>query len=445
MDRILLVNPPETEQLGFTNPPLGLLYLAGMLLEHGFDVRLVDGCMEGKEAVRKSIADFHPVIVGITCLTPGRKKALEIADMVKAACPSAKVVLGGVHATIMHKQIMEHYPSVDCIVLGEGEHTLLELARGKTPAEIDGLVYRDGSGVVQLVRQRKPVENLDTLPFPAWNLIDVRKYPPHNDSRMRIVNGVNLDKEPRISVIFSRGCKGHCHFCSTWWIWRGWRRRSPRNMADEIEMLYDKFGVRHFCFADDALTYDRDATIDLLDEIISRGLKIAFQATTRTDCVDEVVLAKMKTAGCYSIAYGIETASPTLLDKMGKDNDVESSERAIRLTNKAGISSVALMIIGNVGETDDTINESIDFLKRAKPDVVACAGSLWVLPGTVLYQRCMQSGFIDDDFWLTDEPYKVYTQEHSLEKLGRYHRKVMWRCHGLSNRVLHRLRKLFNA
>jgi len=421
MRKVLLVNPHETEQSGFTNPPIGLLYLAGILLKHGFDVRVVDGCLEGKTAVQNAIEKFHPQLVGISSLTPGRKKAIEIAYMVKQFDSNIKVVIGGAHPTIMHQQIMENYPSIDYIVIGEGEESCLELAQNKEPSQINGIVYRDKGHIVK-TPARKNIENLDDISFPAWHLLDLQKYPAIDKG---VYRGIDLRKVPRISVIFSRGCTGHCDFCSTWWIWKGWRHRSAKNMVDEIELLYKEHGIRHFCFADDAMTVNRQATIDLCDEIIGRELNIVFHATTRTDCVDEVVLKKMKEAGCYKIAFGIETGSPLLLEKMGKNNDVETSVRAIKLAKEAEIFVTALMIIGNVGETRETVRETVNFLKKTQPDEIGCVGGLWILPGTKLFRDCKKKGFIDDNFWLTDEPYKIYTMEYSLDQLDKMRKQVV--------------------
>ena len=341
--------------------------------------------------------------------------------MSKGINPRVSVVLGGAHPTIMHQQIMQHYPFVDYIVLGEGEQTCLELAQGREPSEIAGLVFRK-NGKIEKTAQRQNIENLDDLPLPAWRLIDLKKYPARGSG---VYRGIDLEKEPRISVVFSRGCKGHCDFCSTWWIWKGWRHRSAGNMADELELLYRDHGIRHFCFADDTLTVDRKATIDLCDEILSRKLKIAFHATTRTDCVDEVVMRKMHEAGCYQIAFGIETGSQALLEKMGKENDIAASERAIQLAKQTGISVTALMIIGNVGETTETMIDTIRFLQRTEPSDIGCVGGLWVLPGTKHYRECKQKKFIEDDFWLGDEPYKIYTLEWPLEKLDEMQKIVM--------------------
>jgi radical SAM superfamily enzyme YgiQ (UPF0313 family) len=185
-------------------------------------------------------------------------------------------------------------------------------------------------------------------------------------------------------------------------------------MADELEMLNKEFGISHFCFADDTLTVDRRATLNLCDEIIRRGLKIAFHITTRVDCVDKEMLKKLREVGCYNIAYGIETASLKLLKEMEKGTDIEISKRAIILTKKAGIGVTVLLIAGSVGENIETINQTIDFLNsvQVQSDEIGSVGGLWILPGTKLYWECKKAGFIGDDFWLSKKPYKLYTAEH---------------------------------
>ena len=420
MKRILLINPPETGQSGYTNPPLGLLYIAGTLLKHGFDVRIVDGCIEGREAVYRAIADHHPELIGISCLTPGRKQALQVAKKAKDLDSTIKVVMGGAHPTIMYRQILQNYTYIDYIVLGEGEQTCLEIAQEKDPSLIHGIAYKEKGKIIK-TSARRYIEDIDEIPFPAWHLIDLKRYPAIGKG---IVNGINLAKETSVSIIFSRGCPGRCNFCSSWWIWRKWRHRSAKNMVDEIDMLYRKYGIRHFCFADDSMTVDQQATIELCDAIIGRKLNIAFHVTTRSDCLDKEVLKKLKTAGCYQIAIGIETGSPLLLKKMRKDSKIESSEKAIKLAKEVGLTVQALMIIGNVGETNETVKDTVNFLRRSQPDIISCVPSLWVFPGTRLYQECKRQGFIDDDFWLTDEPYKIYTYEHSIEELNEYGKRI---------------------
>lgn len=174
MKKVLLVNPHGTKQDGFSNPPLGLLYIAGMLLRHGVDVQVVDGCLDGREGIVRALREYHPHWVGITCLTPGRKKASEVARLAKEMDAEIKVMIGGAHPTIMYKQMLENYPCIDYLVLGEGEYSCLELVEGIDPSKIKGIAYRHAGEIIK-TPPRKNEQNLDYIPFPAWHLLDVRR------------------------------------------------------------------------------------------------------------------------------------------------------------------------------------------------------------------------------------------------------------------------------
>lgn len=407
--RVLLINPPETEQVTFNNPPLALLYLAGTLKKHKIQVNVIDGFFCGWKGVEKKIKTYKPNIVGIPCLTPFRHKSYRVAKIAKRINPEILTIFGGVHATIMHHQLIENYSFIDIVVRGEGEQVLLKIAQGEDLDKIKGVTYRENDRV-EINQPQEYVKNLDEIPFPAWELIDLSKYPPL-PAGIKIHNGINLIKEPRVSVVFSRGCPGRCTFCSSWWIWRGWRCRSGKNMADEMELLYKKYGVRHFCFADDCMTADAQKTIDLCNEIIKRKLKIAFSVTTRTDVVNLKVLKKLKEAGCYCVNYGIESASHRVLKLMNKKNTVRNSEKAVAATKKAGIKVLALMMTGNVGDNFQTVNQSVRFLQKTKPEFVGTVGGVWVFPGTKIYSDLKVDGKMGDDFWLTKKPMGVYKSD----------------------------------
>ncbi len=436
--KVLIINPPGTDQSGFISPSPGLLYIAGNLIKNSVDVQFVDGCLDGLPAIIKALEDSRPELVGIPCLTYYRHRSIEVAQLIKQIDPQIKVAFGGAHASIMYEQLLSNYPCIDYIVIGEGEVTFLDLAQGKEIADIDGLAYRHDGAVVKN-KPRHYVENLDDLPFPAWHLIDFKRYPAWGRG---IKNGINIGRVPRVPVVFSRGCKGHCDFCSSWWLWRGYRHRSPGNMADEIEMLYHRSGMRHFCFVDDAMSVDMQATMDLCDEIVCRKLNIAFSITTRTDCVDELLLKKLKAAGCYQIAFGIETGSPELLTRIFKESSVEISERAILMAKAAGIQVTALIMVGNIGETYETINDTLNFLKRTQPDDLGSGIGLYIMPGTKLYQECKRKGVIADDFWLSEEPFRIYTEEHSQEELSKMFRQIA-NYLPVSKKIIGRLKRLF--
>jgi anaerobic magnesium-protoporphyrin IX monomethyl ester cyclase len=414
--RVLLINPPETSQGGFSNPPLGLAYLAGILEIHDQEVKISDGYLIGRDGILNQVREFSPQIIGITCYTPGRAVVLDIARTIKHEYPDIQIVLGGAHPTILWDQILHEYPEIDICVIGEGEITLLEIVQNKPLDQILGIAWRCNGQVVK--NQDRPLfENLDLIPSPAWHLLELKKYPPIGSG---IFNNIDLSKEPRIPVIFSRGCTAHCSFCSTWWIWRGHRSRSASNMTDELELLNRTYGVNHFAFEDDAFSGNIEAAKELCKEIINRKLRIAWYATTRVDLVDNELLSLMKQAGCYCVSYGIETGSQQLLNKMGKQVTVLQSKETLIATKKAGLTSTALLIVGNRGETDETINETVDFINQVNPNQVGSVGGLWIFPGTALYQTAKKEKIIDDSFWLTDQPIKVYLAEHSQSDLEKY-------------------------
>ena len=423
MKKVLLINPPESKQDGYFNPPVALLYLAGSLRQAGAEVAVLDGCLEGWQGIALKIRAFKPDIIGVTCLTPERRAAIRVASLAKEIDANVLTVMGGAHPTTMDRQLLTCYPYVDVAARGEGEEIIVELARDLPLAEIAGISWRK-NGKVLRNHWRDTIADLNSIPLPAWDLIDLHRYPARGTG---VVNGVDLAKAPRVSVVFSRGCVARCHFCSTWWIWQGWRGRSGANMADELSLLYHDCGVRHFCFADDTMTVNRDEVIKLCHEITTRDLKIAFHLTTRVDCVDEEMLARLKEAGCYEIAYGIETGCERLLSAMGKNVTLESADRAIALTKAVGIRATALIILGNVGETVETINETVAWLTRVQPNSVGTVGALWILPGTKLCARAKKLGLLDDEFWLSDEPYLVYDYEHNRKRLKLFHTSLVLR------------------
>lgn len=407
--KVLLINPPESGMGEHSFPPLGLLYVAGVLRKENIPVKIVDGFLEGWRGIEDSLRSYTPDIVGITCHTYARVQVLKIARLAKKLLPEAEIVVGGAHPTIMAGQMLENYPFIDVVAIGEADYVLLDLCRNMDYAGIPGIGYRQ-EGRTVINPERKVIDDLNTVPFPAWELLDLRRYPSDGEG---VYRGIDLEKEPCIPILFSRGCVGNCNFCSNRLMWKRWRHRSPANTLEELELLNRKFGIKHFIFNDDCFSVNKKATIEICKGIISRGLNIVFDVVTRTDCVDEEILQALKDAGCYQINYGIETASSTLLKIMGKPVNVNVSEDAIKLTNQYGIRSTALLIAGCVGETYETINETIDFLKRAKPSRIGVGSGLMIFPGTKLYDLAKEKDVIDDGFWLTGYSWKVYTAENS--------------------------------
>ena len=415
--RVILVNPPGTEQAGYTPSPLGLLYLAAYLRHKNKQVNLavIDGAIEGSGQVKKKLIDFHPDLVGILVLTPARFEALKVAHLAKRLNSGCEIVFGGVHPTFMWQQMMSHYKEIDYIVRGEGEITFYQLVSGKRLTEIDGLVWRRGEKIVKNP-DRKNTKNLDKLPFPAWDLIGHLTYPARGQG---IVNGINLSGVPRFTLIFSRGCMGACTFCSSWKFWKGYRSRSGRNVADEVEYLVKAYGAQHFCFQDDSFGGNRKETINFCREIIKRKLKLAFVGCTRVDLVDARLLKLLKKAGFYELAYGIESGSAEVLQKINKKTNLLAAKQAIEMTKKAGIRAIALLMYGLPGETEMDRQKTRNFLDKLKPTGIGTNGEFWIFPETPIYSAAKTAGIISDRFWLGPKPYYVY-------RGGMYHDPVRW-------------------
>lgn len=392
----LLVNPHEaTHGEAYSHPPLGIMYLESALLHAGIRTLITDGYLWGFEGIKEAIDKWQPNYIGITALTPGRHKALQVAQYAKSR--GVTTILGGVHFTWMWKQVMDHYPYVDMIILGEGEETITELGAGKHPSKIHGLVWRDGNEIIRNPA-RGYIQGLDDIPFPRWDWM-MPQIPQY------LAKGGG---GPRL--IFSRGCTGRCKFCSTTAFWRGWRCRSPNNFADEVEWLAS-LGCTAFCLADDAFSIDLPNAKAMLRELVKRDLPITFYATTRPDALDEEICHLLVAAKCDHVSMGFESGSQAILDRMGKSNTVEQNKQIIKWCKQAGLKVTALMIEGNVGETAQTIIETRRFLNETKPEGMGSVKDLWILPGTRFYKEMCQAGKLNDDFWLGPDPYYVYRGE----------------------------------
>lgn len=400
-----------TQGLG-SAPAFGLLWMASYLRRYGFDPHFADGWAIGWEGIEEKIIKYQPDIVGVTAISGLRHKAFRIAGIAKRINPDTLVVMGGIHATVMWNQVLENYPSIDIIVRGEGEISLLEIAQGRPLNEIDGISYR-GNGQIIRNKDRQLIPNLDDIPLLAWDLHDWSALSGVNDANEgQIINDIEVSKEMVAPIISSRGCPGRCNFCPSWIVWKHWRCRSPENVIDEIEYLYHKYNIKHFKFLDDSFSIDRNLTLKFCDELERRKLRIAFAAQTRGDLIDQELLERLYSVGQYILILGVESGSQKILDIMRKDINLERLKENILVAKKIGYKINELLIVGNIGETVDTVNETIDFVKETEPDVTSVGHGLMLFPGTLVYQHAKKVGAIDDSFWLTDKPYMMYTHDY---------------------------------
>jgi anaerobic magnesium-protoporphyrin IX monomethyl ester cyclase len=381
--RVLLIALPNPESIWM---PLNLLMLAGMLEKHGVDCTLVDWGISGRDAVEREIKKQYD-IVGLSVLSTTRWDAFDTASLIRKLSPKSQIVMGGVHATIMKEQTLKH---CDVVIKGDGEGPFLDLAQGKDPVE--------------------RIIPLDDLPFAGWSKIDLWKYPGkgHTKHDRRRANGVDIFHLPRVSLQTSRSCRSHCRFCSSFWVQGPYRQRSPVKVVDEMEMLYAQ-GMKSFFFVDDSFYLDKSKALEFCAEILRRGLKVAYRVQTRSDVLDKEYTEALGESGCYNVAIGVESGADAILNIMHKSSDTLTTLESIENCKKAGIRVQALMIVGNEGETDETIQQTKRFLRKAKPSILGASwDGLMLFPGTSIYQKAVKEGLIDDSFWDTREKIRSY-------------------------------------
>ncbi|MFH0979278.1 MAG: radical SAM protein [Candidatus Woesearchaeota archaeon] len=327
-----------------SSPHNGTAYLASTLLHNGHTVKVLDMRLDyTDEDLFKRLSDFKPDLVAITMTSREFLNIYKLVNKVKRH--GYKVIVGGPHPSTIGAKILED-TLADYACLGEGEFTLLELANGKKSSKIKGLIWRDKNKIVTN-KPRPLIENLDEIPFPAFELFELDKY---------------MDK--KISMVTSRGCPYACTYCTMrFTMGMKFRARSPKNVVDEIEYWYKK-GYCYFAFVDDCFTYDMKRAENICDEILRRKLRIKWDLKNgiRVDKVNEVLLRKMKNAGCFFIAFGVESADQGILNKMKKGITVKMAEDAVRLAKKVGIKDVSgFFIIGMPGDNLMNFRKTLDF------------------------------------------------------------------------------------
>lgn len=393
--------------------PLGIAALTSAMRAAGFEAGMADLHDAGWEEVEQLLAESDADVVGVSCFTFGRANAMRTAALARKVLPGATVVAGGAHATFFPEQVLAG-GDVDVVVLGEGEATMVELAAalesGADLSSVPGIVYRQGGKNVATAH-RPRTENLDVFPVPAYDTFDLSLYKsPEIPDIFQTLPGTH--------VITSRGCPFKCEFCSVNRFFDGsWSFRSSSHVVDELEILAERYGVRHVYFSDDLFSLLPERVIEICKAIIDRRLEIVWMAETRVDCVDGEMLAWMRRAGCYRVYYGVESGSPKILRSINKRFTVDQVAEAFALTHRAGIEPCCFLMVGNPGETPQTIIETVDLVNAIRPATMPTIGITTILPGTSLYERSKRQGLISDDYWLTDGVPPLYTGEYDVDGL----------------------------
>lgn len=363
---ILLIEPKYGFEGALPWIPIAKGYLASVLRVNGFMVKIIDNALKGysDEELVKVLKEYHPDIVATGGMSLQFADTKRVASLTRQLYQS-KVLLvgGGVHLTLRPEDGLDYF---DFIVIGEGEDTLLELCKtyakerkkkGEAFKNISGLYFRSETGEVVRTKQRDFIYDLDRLPLPAYDLLPVKEY-----------NDFLITGEKAISIMTSRGCPYDCEFCASPLL----SRRKVRNFSLEytftlMNYLIENYGFSNFRIMDDAFTLNKKRVLEFCKQIKKRGLKLNMTCLTHVNACDLEMLIEMKKAGFSIIALGIESGNDRILKLINKGISTKDAISAINNVKKARLIVECLFMIGNIGETKETIEDSIRFAKESNP------------------------------------------------------------------------------
>lgn len=359
----------------------------------------------GWREIKKIVRDYNPDFVGISIMfTAYFDDALKLARVVKLVNKKIYVAMGGSHVSTDPRACVA-YDDVDFAVYGEGEKTLEELLevieKGKSVEGVRGLAFKGKEGVV-LNPPRDLVKNLDDIPFPAWDMLNVTKYDLGEEYQMR---------KPTFYVTSSRGCPMHCAYCSSFAVWQHkWRGRSATNVVDELELLVKKFGAREIAFFDDSISVDRKRLVDICNEIIKRKLDIRWSTPNGIAhwTLDKELIKLMRKSGCYRITFGIESGDVETRRFVGKPFDLGQAKELTKYANSLGMWTLATNIIGFPYETREQIDRTLKYAIESGVDI-ASFFRLGLRPGSPVYSVFEKEG------WLPKNKSALYKEDVSCK------------------------------
>ncbi|MGD0784511.1 MAG: radical SAM protein [Sedimentisphaerales bacterium] len=367
---IVLIDPPDvlykqknTAGLCKTAllPHLGLLSIAAVIAKQGYSVKYIDSKALGMDVEQccNETIKYKPRYVGITATTPTINFAAKVANRLKAEY-DPPIIIGGAHVSGAPVKTMEVFKSFDIGVVKEGEVTILELLealdKSRDLNNVKGIIYRNGERIV-FTEPREYIADLNTLPFPAWHLLpDISKhYRPNYMSTGRL---------PSNHIITSRGCYGKCIFCDKSVTGERVRAFDTEYVLEMIGILYNKYGIRDIQINDDSFLSLKKRTHIICDELIKRKWDLTFSCDARVNNIDRELMVKLKRAGFWQIAFGIESGSQEILDFIKKGITLEQVEKAVTLAKEVGIKVKGFFILGHPTETKETIMQTINFMLK---------------------------------------------------------------------------------
>ena len=401
--RLVLVEPPyvfwdrsmdrlrESEE---SIPGIGVLTLAAVARERGYDVAIVDakGSRETLEDVTARILAMRPEVVGFSATTISITNAARLAARLKETDPSIVTIVGGAHVSAIPERTLSAFPDLDFGIVGEGETSLFELLDrlrdGRPWADVPGAAGRDPDGRVRANPRAPYIADLDALPMPAWDL--VTDFPHRFQPSL-----FSYRRSPVATLVTSRGCPFSCAFCDRSTSGKLGRYLSTEAVVRHCRHLAD-LGVRHVIFYDDLFTVKKKRVLELCEAFRAEGFTFTWSCNSHPNLLDPPTLRLMRRAGCWQIAYGIESGSQRVLDVVKREVRLPRMRETLRMTRDAGIRAKGYLMIAHPTETEETLRETNDFLRTVELDLCQIT-KFTPYPGTPAYPNIAEYGtFVED-------------------------------------------------
>lgn len=442
--RVMFINPPNMQPKDYQFPslvfqPTGLAYLAAVLEKEGVKVKIIDTFAEGwnKERIegnlkitgltdreiKQKIKQFKPDIVGVSrSFTSQAKMGRRILKLVKEADQNIFTLAGGADVSVRFKEALAD-PNLDVIILGEGEKTILDLAKAlakkKDMERISGIALRGKKGVIR-TKTRPFIIQLDSLPMPARHLLPMNVY-FEAAKKARAGRVVSTLGKRWATIITSRGCPYNCIFCTVHQVMgKTWRPRSPENVIEEVKLLKRNWDIQHLLIEDDNLTLDKKRAEKIFDLMIKADLGITWSTPNgvRADRLDESLIKKMKQAGCIRLCVAPESGDQEVVNRIIKKNlDLKMVKKVVKWCKKYQLPVEAFFVIGFPGETKAQIRKTLNFAKKLLKLGLEEFSLFLATPfyGTQLYQIAKEKGYLRDV--LKEENLRVEFQDVPVEPL----------------------------
>ena len=393
----LLVIPPL--------PPMDLMYMASVAERENFEAKIIDYSLIENPVVqfKKDLGEFRPDYLVLNAASTTLENDLSILKIAKETLPNLVTIVKGAHFYTYNKEVLDKFPNLDLIMIGEVEETLKEILQEKPYPEINGICYRE-NGAPVLTEKREFIQNLDEIPFPARHLVDnsIFRRPDNNK-----VQGI---------IKVSRGCPYHCFFClATPVSGAKVRMRSTDNIIAEIQECVEKYNINNFLFWSDIFNIDRKWTMELCRKIIDSGVKITWSSNTRADTADDEMAELMYKSGCRLVSIGVESGSQEVLDSIGKKLTLNDIRNTVKIFKKHKIKIYNYFVIGLPWDTEETIEETIKFAIELDSNFISFYTAT-PLPGSRFFEYAKAQGLMNEVKSWDGAYYNPIVNTHTLSK-----------------------------